>query len=124
MNELPKLYRRVYLALEWVTDELRGGEHYQDSGIEYIPFRLALDPSGIKFWQCTDPSLLAANYYFDKSDMNYKWGNLDLNHIEFIEKYKHSPKLVNTYPTIKEQRELEELAWEWNFGVIHNASTM
>lgn len=49
--ELPKLYRRCWVKLYWLTDTCEGGEHVQRDGYYHLKARRALKPDKSWFWQ-------------------------------------------------------------------------
>lgn len=74
--KLPKLYRVVYLELEWLTNTCEGGEHVQRSGYEYPRARLVII-DGMKSWQIIDKDRIPYGWedydflYID--EMNWNW---------------------------------------------------
>jgi len=100
----PKLYRVVYLEIEWLTDTCEGGEHVQRSGIYYVPARLVIS-EGVRLWQILD--LNFNDPYFECDDLEYDWYSHDLRLAKVVEKYKHDPQLSRMYQTIKQKKEEE-----------------
>lgn len=49
--KLPKLYRKVWVKLYWLTDTCEGGEHVQRDGYQYLEARRALRVDKSWFWQ-------------------------------------------------------------------------
>ena len=75
--KLPKLYRKVWLKIEWLKDECINGEHVQTDGYIYIESRRVKSPDNSWFWQI-DPWDIEENRwelemagYFDGEDEFY-----------------------------------------------------
>ncbi len=49
--ELPKLYRKVWLKIEWLKDECVNGEHEQTEGYIYIEARRVKGSDNLWFWK-------------------------------------------------------------------------
>ena len=99
--DLPKLYRVVYLEIEWITDTCEGGEHVQRGGVYYTPARLVLD-GGVKRWQTLDPNF--DDPYFEADDLeDFDWHPYDIEYKEWLDENRHNPNWGRTYATIKEQ---------------------
>lgn len=109
--KLPKLYRRVYLEIEWITDTCEGGEHVQRSGIYYVPARLVLD-CGVKAWQILDEDF--NDPYFEIDDLEYEWHSYDLEYEEWRDNNRHNPQWSRTYRTIREQEEARVRLESWD----------
>lgn len=71
MNELPKLYRTVFLTWEIIVDSIRGGEHHQEGWNEYYAARLVI-VNGEKAWQLLHPELME-DEEFDPLYMGIDW---------------------------------------------------
>ena len=74
-NDLPKLYRKVYIKLDWIHDSIVGGEHCQTEGVHYIKAARSLKSDGSWFWQLVDDMYYYGDYdeknirsYFSKMD--------------------------------------------------------
>ena len=50
MAKLPKLYRKIYVPVEWIHDTMRGGEHHQESGVDWVKARRIISSSGAVKW--------------------------------------------------------------------------
>ena len=46
----PKLYRPVYIAIEWIHDTIRGGEHHQESGTHWVKVKRVIGSDGSVVW--------------------------------------------------------------------------
>ena len=97
---LPKLYRKVWIEWEWVTDEYWGGEHVQNSGFEYFQAYRTKKSDNTWYWKLVDES--------EKPDMWEIHEDSDYVGENIITK----PPWMNHFyayqtPTIKEQREQE-----------------
>ena len=64
--KLPKLYRKVWIEWEWLTDELRGGEHVQNSGHDYFQVYRAKDSNNNWFWKLVGDDV--PQYWQDSCD--------------------------------------------------------
>ena len=97
---LPKLYRKVWIEWEWITDECWGGEHVQNSGFEYLQAYRTKKSDNTWYWKLVDES--------EKPDMWEIHEDSDYVGENIITK----PPWMNHFyayqtPTIKEQREQE-----------------
>lgn len=104
MIKLPKLYRVVYLEIEWITDTCEGGEHIQRGGVYYTPVRLVIN-KGVKIWQTLDPNF--NDQYFERDDLDYDWHSHDLELAEYMEENRHNPMITRESRTIKQQKQDE-----------------
>ena len=74
---LPKLYRNVWLKIEWLKDECVNGEHEQTGGDIYIEASRVKHPDNTWFWKISDYDKEYHEYelkmagYFDEYDEFY-----------------------------------------------------
>ena len=54
--ELPKLYRKVWVEWEWITDECWGGEHVQHTGFEYFQAYRTKKSDNTWYWKLVSES--------------------------------------------------------------------
>ncbi len=98
--ELPKLYRKVWIEWEWITDECWDGNHVQNSGFDYHQAYRVLDKGNNWFWKFTNE---VPSGYYDDDDRELL--------AELI--VKRPPHYNYFYafntPTIKEQTEQKEM---------------
>ena len=108
--KLPKLYRVVYLELEWLTDTCEGGEHVQRGGYNYPRARLVLK-NGVRAWQVIDKDLIPNDYEqcdFEPADYyEWPWKAVDEDYKKAMEKFKHDPQMSWNRPTIAERKKLK-----------------
>jgi len=77
--KLPKLYRKVWLKIEWLKDECINGEHEQTDGHIYIESRRVKNPDNSWFWKI-DPldiennrwELEMAGYFCEYDEFYYE----------------------------------------------------
>ncbi|CAL9956596.1 hypothetical protein VPHK46_0020 [Vibrio phage K46] len=86
---LPKLYRKVFVKLDWCHDSLVGGEHRQAEGIHYVKARRALKDDGSWFWQLIDDMY----YYSDYDERNIRGYFCDMDdYLDSVEWCISEPK--------------------------------
>ena len=72
--KLPKLYRKVWLKIEWLKDECVNGEHEQTCGDIYIEAKRVKKPDNTWCWQVSNWDIeenrctLEMAGYFDGDD--------------------------------------------------------
>ncbi len=106
--KLPKLYRKVWVKLYWLTDTCEGGEHVQREGHYYLEARRSLRPDNSWFWQldkwdasqCSD----TLKYVDDLDPIDMFEGWVYKNPFKYNENDNYGE--VTTRMTIKEQKEL------------------
>lgn len=83
MEDLPKLYRKVFVKLDWIHDSLVGGEHCQAEGVHHVKARRALKRDGSWFWQLVDDMYLYSHY--DERNIRDYFTDMDLylNEVEW-----------------------------------------
>lgn len=106
--KLPKLYRVVYLELEWVTDECWDGDHYQDTGVVYPRARVVIK-GGVKVWQIIDTETAKIALYDDELSIpvdtySSTWHSVNLYDKAWLEENKHNPDFSRSYTSIAEQK--------------------
>ncbi|AUR89607.1 hypothetical protein NVP1127O_15 [Vibrio phage 1.127.O._10N.286.52.E12] len=83
---LPKLYRKVFVKLDWCHDQIVGGEHHQAEGVHHVKARRALKDDGSWFWKLIDDM----HYYSDCDERNIRsyFCDLDsyLNEVEWCDR--------------------------------------
>ena len=77
MSKLPKLYRVVFLEIEWNTAKIEFGECVEDWGYSYHAARLVII-GGVKAWQLLHPKRML-DPYFDRFDLSQDWSVVDEN---------------------------------------------
>ncbi len=105
----PKLYRVVYLELEWVRDECWDGEHHQSCGMVYPRARVVIK-NGVKTWQVIDVDIALGPLYEDEINqpadkcIAFDWAAQNVGLKKSIKEMKHNPEFHGFQPlTIKEQ---------------------
>lgn len=111
--KLPKLYRTVYVEIEYCYDSIRGGEHVQDEGEYYTKAQLVLDNNGKRRWKFLDKDFLSCfDYEYiddglfpDEGVIDFRWFSIDKAAVNFDLKYKHDPQNSYKHIPIKEQQQ-------------------
>lgn len=108
--KLPKLYRKVWLKIEWLKDECVNGEHEQTGGDIYIEAKRVKNPDNTWFWQMSKWDieenlweLRMAGYFDGEGEFMY-----DVSYD--VRTYFNERDLGFSYnrPTIKKQLEQKE----------------
>jgi hypothetical protein len=110
---LPKLYRVVYVEIEYCNDYLQGGEHVQDEGEYYTKAQLVIGSNGMRKWKFLDKDFLDGRDYKyiddglfpDEGVIDFMWFSVDKYLVEFEDKYRHDPENSYKHMTIKELRQ-------------------
>lgn len=101
--KLPKLYRKIWIKWEWVSDECWDGFHHQDSGYHYYQVRRVISDSGDWDW-----------VFIGDTPSDYSLCDRDTLH-HYIVKKRDEMKFNTEYPahlfsenrpSIKKQKEI------------------
>lgn len=111
--KLPKLYRVVYVEIEYCIDHCYDGVHTTDEGEYYTKAHIVIDKSGLRRWkfldkdftECPDYKYVEDGLFIDENAIDFNWCSVDKRMVEIDEKYKHSPYNNWDRPTIKEQKQ-------------------
>ena len=98
----PKLYRPVYIAIEWIHDTIRDGEHHQDSGVNWVKVKRVIGSDGSVLWVITESLWQYCEY--DKRNITGYVREIDDNCIDDIS-WSSKPKYEREY----DEEELMEI---------------